>query len=87
MFQTPTKKHKKEKKKEKEEHEDGQDGASLEEGLSPIAHPLAGKKLAKKLHKTVKRGCRHLFVRLNTTDVVWCSYKTATCKERREGGC
>jgi hypothetical protein len=26
------------------------------EDLSPIAHPLAQKKLAKKLHKTIKRG-------------------------------
>ena len=27
-----------------------------EEDLSPIAHPLAQKKLVKKLHKTIKKG-------------------------------
>lgn len=26
------------------------------EDLSPLAHPLAQKKLAKKLHKTIKKG-------------------------------
>ena len=33
------------------------------ETLSPIAHPLAGKKLAKKVHKCVKKGkaCRYFF--------------------------
>ena len=30
------------------------------EDLSPIAHPLAQKKLLKKLHKTIKRGALHI---------------------------
>lgn len=29
------------------------------EDLSPIAHPLAKKKLVKKLHKTIKKGLLH----------------------------
>ena len=49
-FQTSHKKHKKEKVKEKETEDVPFDG------MSPIAHPLADKKLSKKLHKTVKRG-------------------------------
>lgn len=42
---------KKESKKSKTEDEE----VPLE-SLSPIAHPLAGKKLAKKVHKCVKKG-------------------------------
>lgn len=40
----------KKQKKEKEEVT-----VSVED-LSPLAHPLAQKKLAKKLHKTIKKG-------------------------------
>lgn len=29
------------------------------EDLSPLAHPLAQKKLLKKLHKTIKKGMHH----------------------------
>ena len=32
------------------------------EDLSPIAHPLAQKKLVKKLHKTIKKGSFRLHV-------------------------
>jgi H/ACA ribonucleoprotein complex subunit 2 len=38
------------------------------EELSPIAHPLAEKKLTKKLHKTIKKGlssCASLGIRIN----------------------
>ena len=31
------------------------------EDLSPIAHPLAQKKLLKKLHKTIKKGVYQCF--------------------------
>lgn len=31
------------------------------EDLSPIAHPLAQKKLLKKLHKTIKKGVHYSF--------------------------
>jgi H/ACA ribonucleoprotein complex subunit 2 len=29
------------------------------EDLSPLAHPLAQKKLLKKLHKTIRKGAHH----------------------------
>ena len=32
------------------------------EDLSPIAHPLAEKKLLKKLHKTIKKGIERLHI-------------------------
>ena len=46
---------KKSKKEKKEKDEDEEIIVPLSE-LSPIAHPLAQKKLAKKLHKTIKKG-------------------------------
>ena len=44
--QSPSKKSKKEEK----------EVVVNEEDLSPLAHPLAQKKLVKKLHKTIKKG-------------------------------
>lgn len=51
-FQSPTKSSKKEKEEVVINVED----------LSPIAHPLAQKKLLKKLHKTIKKGTCDIFV-------------------------
>ena len=52
-------------KKSKESKKDKSEGKDLQipaDALSPIAHPLAGRKLAKKTLKTVKKGglCRLL---------------------------
>lgn len=49
MFLQSPKKSKKDKKKDDDE-------PISTENLSPIAHPLAQKKLVKKLHKTIKKG-------------------------------
>lgn len=56
------------------------------EDLSPIAQPLAQKKLLKKLHKTIKKG-RHLFSQTYSLSLILVSYslKAATCEARREG--
>lgn len=43
-------------KKEKEET------VILVEDLSPLAHPLAQKKLVKKLHKIIKKGMDHISI-------------------------
>lgn len=60
------------------------------EDLSPLAHPLAQKKLLKKLHKTIKKGANSLFahwsVRLNAQRLYTqiSSLKNTTNKARRK---
>ncbi|KAH9818083.1 50S ribosomal protein L30e-like protein [Melampsora americana] len=44
--------------------------ASLLDALSPIAHPLADKKLGKRVLRTVKKGSKHRFIRRGVKEVV-----------------
>lgn len=81
VFAQSPKKSRKEKKEQKDEL-----STPLEE-LSPIARPLAQKKLLKKLHKVVKKGL--LIMRLILD---WCAHilsvriKGTTSQTRCEGG-
>ncbi|CAE6523158.1 unnamed protein product [Rhizoctonia solani] len=59
----------KEKKVKKERDEKESIVVPIEE-LSPIAHPLAGKKLVKKLHKTVKKASKGRQVKRGVKEVV-----------------
>ncbi|EUC57763.1 patatin-like phospholipase domain protein [Rhizoctonia solani AG-3 Rhs1AP] len=59
----------KEKKSKKEKDEKELIVVPVEE-LSPIAHPLAGKKLVKKLHKTVKKASKSRQVKRGVKEVV-----------------
>ncbi|CAE6392229.1 unnamed protein product [Rhizoctonia solani] len=59
----------KEKKSKKEKDEKELIVVPVEE-LSPIAHPLAGKKLVKKLHKTVKKASKGRQVKRGVKEVV-----------------
>ncbi|KAJ1308647.1 hypothetical protein OPQ81_004341 [Rhizoctonia solani] len=59
----------KEKKAKKEKDEKESIVVPVEE-LSPIAHPLAGKKLVKKLHKTVKKASKGRQVKRGVKEVV-----------------
>ncbi|EGG10135.1 uncharacterized protein MELLADRAFT_34068 [Melampsora larici-populina 98AG31] len=44
--------------------------SSLLDALSPIAHPLADKKLGKRVLRTVKKGSKHRFIRRGVKEVV-----------------
>ncbi|CAE6530870.1 unnamed protein product [Rhizoctonia solani] len=59
----------KEKKVKKDKEEKELIVVPVEE-LSPIAHPLAGKKLVKKLHKTVKKASKGRQVKRGVKEVV-----------------
>jgi len=59
----------KEKKAKKGKHEKEAIVVPIEE-LSPIAHPLANKKLVKKLHKTVKKASKGRQVKRGVKEVV-----------------
>lgn len=86
FFQSPTKSSKKDKK-EKEEKEEVV--VNLED-LSPIAHPLAQKKLLKKLHKTIKKGalssCLYYAYMRSIDWMCFCSIESAPGEARSEGG-
>lgn len=74
---------KKSKKVKKEEQ--GEIVVPVEE-LSPIAHPLAQRKLLKKLNKTVKKGVSSLIFLLAANRYECFSLQSPSGKTRREGG-
>lgn len=57
----PNREHQAEKKAKKDKEEI----VIPLEDLSPIAHPLAQKKLLKKLHKTIKKGTKDTLLSRN----------------------
>lgn len=58
------------------------------EDLSPLARPLAQRKLLKKLHKTIKKGTStHCVMLLFKRTVVLCSIQIASSEARGEGSC
>ncbi|KAG8760561.1 snoRNA-binding protein, partial [Ceratobasidium sp. 428] len=59
----------KEKKSKKDKNETEAIVVPIEE-LSPIAHPLANKKLVKKLHKTIKKASKGRQVKRGVKEVV-----------------
>ncbi|MBW0489118.1 hypothetical protein O181_028833 [Austropuccinia psidii MF-1] len=62
---------KKKKKKQKEKPDSDDDEADQNEGaLSPIAHPLADKKLGKRVLRTVKKGAKQRLIKRGVKEVV-----------------
>lgn len=56
--------------------------------LSPIAHPMAGKKLSKRLHRTIRKGILAVLV-VETCQLIYITYRSveaAADKTRCEGG-
>ncbi|EOD36416.1 hypothetical protein EMIHUDRAFT_455093 [Emiliania huxleyi CCMP1516] len=64
------KKDKSEKKKEVEDDDDAEDGSKKQVFLSPIASPLAGKKLTKKALKCIKKASGAKTLRRGVKEVV-----------------
>lgn len=57
------------------------------EDLSPIAHPLAQKKLLKRLQKTIKRGEFAVITMDRMSLMVLNSFKSPSGQARSEGSC
>lgn len=56
------------------------------EDLSPIAHPLAQKKLLKKLHKTIKKGaCGILVLIMKHGDLTGCVSAASKARQVKRG--
>ncbi|KAJ3516990.1 hypothetical protein NMY22_g14071 [Coprinellus aureogranulatus] len=70
-LESPSKKSKKER----------DEVAILPEDLSPIAHPLAQKKLVKKLHKTIKKGTSLLVLAADINPIDIISHLPVLCEE------
>ncbi len=57
------------------------------EDLSPIAQPLAQKKMLKKLHKTIKKGASSYRPVINAHIHILYSLEAATSQAGGQGGC
>lgn len=56
----------------------------LKENMAQIAHPLAGKKLTKKILKTVKKGMNLWYPSLQTIEL-WCGMIASKLKHIKRG--